>query len=411
MDLRLHIALATGLALRLSWSALIPVTLFSDPAAYDALARNLVEHGVYGFAPDAPNATWPPGTAALYALAYALPGPDLAAAKTLTLALSVLNIWLAWAVARALFDARTALATAWIMALWPQMIFFTSLVASETPFLTLSLAGTLFWIRARDGALAQALLAGLFLGLACYMRSVALLLPLAFLIGDLLLGQARLRCLARFVITSAVIAACITPWSLRNQAIFDVPVLLSSNFGANLYIGNGPGSTGRFGSVTAPAELDALSYEARSKRLGALARAEIRNDPGAFLKRSLSKLVILHDRETIGVAWNQKALRPLIGETGEAMLKALATFYWWGVLGLALLALAWQLARGIGYRILWSVPVAAWGYYATVHAVILAGDRFHMPQGPFIAMLGATLLARVWTRAARHPQLRSYMSS
>ncbi|MDA8586925.1 glycosyltransferase family 39 protein [Rhodobacteraceae bacterium] len=401
---RVETALLTGLALRCLWVALVPMVLMSDPAAYDAMARNLLNHGVYGFEPDVPNATWPPGTSALYALIYALPGPDILATKTVNVLLSTLNIWLAWGVARRLFGARAALFTAWAMALWPQMIFFTTLTASETPFLTAVLAGTLFWDRARDGHLANAVFAGIFIALACYFRSIALLLPIAFAIGELLKGKDLLRLMVRLVITGVIMATCIAPWSLRNTQLYGTTVVLSSNFGSNLYIGNGPGSTGRFGSTDTPDELESLDYVERSQRLGDLAKAEIRANPGAFVKRSLSKLVIIHDRETVGVAWNQMALRPLIGTTGEAVLKGLATLYWWVILGAALIGLIWQIIRGIGLTILWSIPMAAWGYFASIHAIILAGDRFHMPQAPFVAMLGASALAG-WL--ARRDQLRS----
>lgn len=393
-------ALAVGLGLRLFWVLAVPMVLFSDPAAYTEMAYNLLDHGVYGFAPDAPNATWPPGTSAFYAALFALPGSDFAAAKTANVALSVLNIFLTWAVARQLFGERAALIAAWAMALWPQMIFFTTLTASEPLFLALLLAGVLAWERGRESEgphwLVHAVVAGSLFALATYVRSVALLLPLALVIGEVGRGGDRpWRIAARLLLAAAAMAVVIAPWSLRNLERFDTLVVMSSNFGVNLYIGNGPGSTGRFGTVTFPESPEGETYIERSDRLGALARQIIREDPTAFLIRSALKLVIIHDRETIGVAWNQQALRPIIGEAGISALKLVASLYWWGILAAGLFGVAWHLVRGLGWRILFSVPLAAWGYFATIHAIILAGDRFHMPQAPFIAMLGASALAGV----------------
>ncbi len=395
---RVETALAVGFVLRLLWVLAVPMVLFSDPAAYSEMARNLLDHGVYGFEPDAPNSTWPPGTSAFYAVLFALPGPDVVAVKTANVILSVLNIWLTWAIAGRLFGPRAALFAAWAMALWPQMIFFTTLTASEPLFLTLLLAGILAWEKGRDAKtrswLTYAALAGLLIALATYVRSVALLVPLTLVIGEIGRQGDRLwRVVARLCLAAAVMAATIAPWSLRNLNQFDTLVVMSSNFGTNLYIGNGPGSTGRFGTVTFPDDLPDGTYIERSDALGEIAKEIIRDDPGAFLARSASKLVIIHDRETIGVAWNQQALRPLVGDGGIAALKGAATLYWWGILAAGLAGIVWQLWRGIGWRILFSTPMALWGYFATIHAVILAGDRFHIPQAPFVAILGAAALA------------------
>lgn len=393
---RLATALLAGLVLRLLWIALVPMVLVSDPAAYDAMARVLLEHGVYGFEPDEPGVTWPPGTSALYGMLYALPGSDVLAAKLFNVAISTLNIWLAYLVADRLFGARTAILSAWAMALWPQMIFFTTLTASETPFIALLLAGTLFWERAREGHILNALTAGVCLALACYFRSVALLLPVALLIGDVLRGMNLVRAATRIVITMAVMAACIAPWTYRNYTVFGEPITLSANFGTTFYMGNGPGTNGRHGSAKAPAELvQGLSYVERAKVLEELAMEEIRANPGAFVTRSLKKLVIIHDRETIGVSWNREALRPLIGETGMTALQLGATVYWWMILATGLLAVFWQLFRGIGWSLIGSIPMAIWGYFATIHAIVLAADRFHMAQAPFIAMLGASMIAGI----------------
>ena len=200
-------------------------------------------------------------------------------------------------------------------------------------------------------------------------------------------------------------AACIAPWTMRNQAVFGTTIVMSANFGATFYYGNGPGTTGRHGSVPVPEELKALDYHIRSDRLAELAWAEIRTDPQAFVLRSLMKLRIIHDRESIGVEWNRNTLQPLVGETGMTVLKAVATLYWWAILGAGLLSIVWHLFRGVGWRILGSVPLAIWGYFATIHSVILAADRFHMAQAPFIAMLGASMAAGLMAARAGEPDL------
>lgn len=50
------VIVAIGFVLRTAWALLIPVIPVSDSQAYDALARMLVGHGVYGWTPAQPSA-------------------------------------------------------------------------------------------------------------------------------------------------------------------------------------------------------------------------------------------------------------------------------------------------------------------------------------------------------------------
>lgn len=401
-DLRL--ILLTALVLRLLWIALVPMELRSDPGAYTLMARNLLEHGVYGFEPDVPHSTWPPGTSFFYAAIYALPLQDILSAKLANVAISVLNVWLTFLVGRALFNDLTGRIAAGFMAVWPQMIYFTTLTASEPLFIAAMLAGVYFWQRARLHWLSvDTLLCALFLAIACYFRSVALLLPVALLLSDVLRGALPLsRALMKTVLTMVIMGLLFTPWTVRNYLAFDKFILISSNFNSNLYIGNAGGSTGRFGTAEFPEGLETKGDPNRSEKLGEAAKREILENPGEFALRSLSKIRIIHDRETIGVEWNRGALEPMIGDRGMQGLKLVATLWWWAVLAAGLLAIPWHIARGMGWRILVSIPVAAWGYFTSVHAVILAADRFHMPQAAFVAMLAASMIAGV-----RQAQVRS----
>jgi 4-amino-4-deoxy-L-arabinose transferase-like glycosyltransferase len=384
--------------LRLAWVLIVPIAPISDPSAYANLARTLLAHGVYGFEPDQPIAIWPPGTAAVYAAIFALPGSDFGAAKIFNLSVSLLNVVLVWLVGRQLFDDLTGRVAALAMAVWPQMIFFTTLLASEPMFIAMVLLAVLCWERGRQLRIGWILAAGLLFGLACYLRSVVLLLPIALTMGSLVAGgMARWQALVRLALVLGAMAAVIAPWTMRNQEVFGERIVMSSNFGQTLYMGNGPGSTGRHGSAEMPPEvremIEGLSQPARSSLLADLAKDEILADPGAFVLRSLDKLRIIHDRETIGVAWNRAGLERLgVAEPVHTLLKVVATGFWWIVLACGVAGVAWQLVSGTGWRFIGAPALIVWLYFAALHAVVMASDRFHMPQAPFIAMIGASLV-------------------
>jgi hypothetical protein len=317
--------------LRLAWVLVVPIDPISDPAAYTTFARNLLAHGVYGFEPDQPIAIWPPGTAAVYAAVFALPGADFAAAKAFNVAVSLLNVMLVWQVGRQLFDDLSGRVAALVMAVWPQMIYFTTLIASEPIFIAVLLIAVLCWDRARQMGLGWLVAAGILFGLACYVRSVALLLPIALTLGTLVAGgMGPARALLRLAVTLAMMAAVISPWTIRNHQVFGTTVVMSSNFGSTFYMGNGPGTTGRHASAQVPAEveerLEGLSQPERSSVLADLAKEEIVAHPGAFILRSLNKLRIIHDRETIGVACQMDLIAELEAEQIASLGKDIPDF-------------------------------------------------------------------------------------
>ena len=236
-----------GMALRLLWALIMPVNPVSDGAAYNAFARNLVEHGVYGWDPETPSAYWAVGTSAIVAATYFLFGAGSTIGIVLTnLAASLLILLMIFRVGKLYFDNRVALAALAITALWPNLIIFTTVLSSELYFIALTLLG--LWLWARPGRWwINLILAGLVWGAACYIRPVILLFPVALVIASFSQGlAASFRTALRAACVIGIILAVVAPWTARNEAVLGEPFLVSSNFGANLWMGNNPDSTGGY---------------------------------------------------------------------------------------------------------------------------------------------------------------------
>lgn len=392
---------AVALILRVAWALWIPVAPYSDPGAYLAMAENLLNHGVYGFEPDVPSGQWPPGTSAVYAALFFVAGSSPAVIAGFNIAVSLANVLLTWAVGREIGGGRAGLVAAAIMAVWPQMIFFVTIPASEPLFIAALLLSALMWRRATGAHWGYAVTAGLFLAAAAYLRSVALLFPLVFLAAALLTRACPpSHAVARIVILCLAMAAAIAPWTYRNYQVFDAFVLISANFGSNLHIGNRPGGTGRFQEGGGARDDGADMNQADASRaMGREAAAIILDDPARFLRLSLQKLILTHDRETIGVAWNAQGFEGRLGGRGETALKVLATGYWYAVLAATALSIGALLV--FGPRAGLALPLLAWAYFAGIHAVVLAGDRFHMPSTPFMAVIIGLAVAGYAARAER----------
>jgi hypothetical protein len=398
----LYWVLLLGIALRLLWAVMIPVEPVSDSNAYDVFARNLVEHGVYGWTPAEPSAYWAVGTSAIVAATYLLLGQSYLGVVVLNLVASAAIIVLTYVLALRYFGSVAAILAAGLIAVWPNLIFFTSILSSELYFIALCLGGLYFWGRPGGRPVIDIVLCGVIWGLACYVRPVVLLLPVALLIADVPRGGAVLaRTGLRTVAVIGLIIVVVLPWTLRNDRVLGSPVMVSTNFETNLWMGNNPDSTG--GYMDLPASVEGMSEIARADYLGGLAKAYMRENPGATLVRTLRKAVSLHSRETIGVVWNEAAIRRLSGDAGVVALKLIATGFWFAVLLAALAGVALRLKSVGPLATIFHPTLAAWGYFTALHAVIVVEDRYHMPSTPFIAMLAGVTLAASWQKFRPNP--------
>jgi 4-amino-4-deoxy-L-arabinose transferase-like glycosyltransferase len=388
--------LALGLLLRLTWALIIPVQPVSDSAAYDLLARNILDHGVFGFRPDEPSAYWAVGAPAVVAATYGLLGDTYWGVVVLNIAASLGTIVFVERLGTHYFDRMAGLWAAAVIALWPNLILFTTIIASELYFIFFTVGGLWFWERRGGTRWLDTVLAGAFWAAACYMRPIILLFPVALLIASAPGGpRAVLRAAAKCAVAIALILTLVAPWTARNAQVFGEPVLVSTNFGANFWMGNNPGSTGDY--MPLPEWGEFLGEVERSDALLEAAKAYIREEPGAFLLRTGEKALLLHSRETIGVAWNAPSIEARIGSVALLPLKLVSTAYWFLALGLALAGFVIVLLRN-GVWGIFHPAFAAWSYFTAIHAIIVAGDRYHMPSVPFMALFAGLMLAQLALR-------------
>jgi 4-amino-4-deoxy-L-arabinose transferase-like glycosyltransferase len=376
--------LCTAFALRLAWSILVPMQPVSDGGAYDVFARNIVSSGTYGWKAGEPSAYWPVGTSAIYAAIYFIFGFHYAPLTALNIAIGVASIFFAMELAKRWSGNGTAFFAGGLMAIWPLLVEYSTIMASELHFNAFILAS--FWVVGlkRPAGAVRCVVVGVLLAMACYIRPIGLLvLPLLFvprLANDRRFG----RYLASCVLAAVAMIAVILPWAYRNYAVFGKVVLISTNGGVNLWMGNNPGSNGEY---MEPPVLVGNREPERDKELKVAAVSYIKLDPLRFVGRSFAKLLKLHDRETIGVSWNEGGLQRVGLDGASRALKALSSGYWYAVLILGLIGICLKLIRDGASAAIAYIPIVLWIYFAAVHSVTVVGDRYHMPSIPFIAIL------------------------
>jgi hypothetical protein len=187
------------------------------------------------------------------------------------------------------------------------------------------------------------------------------------------------RTLAGPTAATIVFLACIAPWTIRNAQVFHTFIPLRGNFGAELYMGNGPGSNGFLMEYLHPFQdplqlrLYASMGEVRYVAMrSAAAKAYIASDPAHFAADVGRRIYFFwagvpHPADE---AWYNE-----LGRTLNFAFISIA-----GFLGLAL-----ALTRRIHAARLfaWAFLLLPIPYYlVTVHA------RFRHPLEPLICILG-----------------------
>jgi 4-amino-4-deoxy-L-arabinose transferase-like glycosyltransferase len=191
-----------------------------------------------------------------------------------------------------------------------------------------------------------------------------------------------LHLLAGPTLAALVFLALIAPWTLRNQRVFHAFIPLRGNFGAELFMGNGPGSNGLLETYNHPfqdaqqlrdyATLGEVRYVARQ---GAAAHAFIAAHPAHFAADVARRIYfywagVPHPSDE---AWYNEA-----GRTLNFAFISLA-----GLMGLVL-ALRHRIpAAGLFACAFLLLPIPY--YIVTVHA------RFRHPLEPLIAILAVYL--------------------
>ncbi len=375
---------AVALLLRLAWAACVPVDPVSDGVLYDAFAKSIASGHGFAFADGTMTEYWPVGTSAIYASLYVVFGEQPGVLPTFQALIGASIVYLTWRLAEQTLGGRVAAVAAWMTALWPLLIEFTTVNASELLFITVVLLALNVWISWRIPPTFRMILWGASIAAATYIRPTALPIALALPAIQWLIDR-NWRTLVHGLLVSAVTATLLfAPWSYRSLVLFDRFVLVSANGGVNLWMGNNPESTG--GYMDLPARTFATEVD-RDHFYGAVAVKFILTHPIEYATLSLKRAVTTFDRETIGIVWNQKALAAKYQQSTLSALKGISSAYWWALLAAGLAGVA-LIVRRQPLLSCWPV-LAALAYFSAFPVLTVAMDRYHVPIDPLLAIVAA----------------------
>jgi len=315
----------TGLFVRVAYLTLAHTFRFSPfedhfTFGYEMarVARALVTG--YGYADPfsghtGPTAWVPPLYPLLIAAAFKIAGIYTALSGWILLTLnsvfSAATSVCVYEIAARCYNHKVAIWSAWIWALYPAAMQYAVRWVWETSLSTFLFAAVLVLaLRMRgigevpnseDHQSPQSwLLFGLLWGLIALSNSTMLLFLPVCGIWVLLGAPQKSAAFARATLAGLLFIACISPWTYRNWRAFHAFIPMRSNFGAELYAGNGPGAYGfRYGVLIGLPEQDIqhrlyvqFGELAYVHQRGQLAKAWIAANPARFATLSLKRFYL-----------------------------------------------------------------------------------------------------------------------
>lgn len=373
-------------------------TVLPDEQRFLASAVKLVASGEFWVGAD--RAWEMPGAAIFFTPFVKLFGaPAIVPLRLAQAILLVVQIGLMAVCARLNFRKESAaLIACCIGAVYPFFLFYQGLLLSETLFDTLLIAGfaALFWWRQRGCRIDVALVVACLCFAAATMTKATLtvLPPLLLGVTAWSAGANWKRTAAVLVAASCAYGAFLSPWWIRNAALFGTFVPFSTSSALNLYVGNNPHNFNAgidWSSDVEPevfARIQAIPDElARQRAFSERARDYIKAEPAAFLRLAAKKFLRF---------WN---IVPNATEFSSRFYALVSALSFGPVLLLAILCALRQRRQ---WRLLAPIYVTI-GYFTLLHVVTIASLRYRLPLEPLLIVMAAEPLAALWTKLRRAP--------
>lgn len=363
-----------------------------DSVRYNRVAKFLLERHAFWEYVRKPTAFVPPLYPAFLAGVYGLFGFHAIAVKVIQALIGGLLPWVVFKAARRGLDDRTALVAAAWTAVYPELIVMTGYLYTETLFILAQALAFVFLLSAfRDDRRRDWIVAGLLLGVSVLIRNILLMFPVFLLLICLADAELRKRW-KRVVLSAAVMAAVVLPWTARNALAFHEFIPVTTGAGNEIWIGSDVSRGGRHRHGESLEAIRALTKGARTetekdRMLIADAIRNIRSRPLGYVRVCLGKAfrVLFQVYENVPTGRSRR-INPLL-------LLMLGLFYYpvlvLGAAGVWITAGRWRQWLPLTALLAYSVLL-----FTAVHFV----PRYRIPLIPFCIVFASAAAVRAADR-------------
>ncbi len=342
-----------------------------------------------------------PAYPAWVGLWYSLLGTSPLRVELVQALLAPLTVLLTWLLARRLFGPRAAIASAWVVALFPLAWEYYGLLFPEALAVPLAMA-VLLLVLGREPSVGRAVAVGALVGVSLLVRPSAFLL-LAAAGAAWILASGWGRGLGLSALALLVAALAVVPWTIRNYAVSDGFIPISVQDGAIYGTFNEesasdpdypyawratPAGFDRLVDTSEPISDAELRSRLQSAGLDYIAEHPA-SVPKAFFYNGVTRF------------WDLRPPGDSLAETNfqsrSRTVRAVGLGAYYLLLPLALFGL-WRLR----HRREIAVPIVVMALVASLAFTVVAATRYRAPLEPLIAVLACSLLAPARRDAADH---------
>lgn len=331
----------------------------------------------------------------------AMPGGVLAA-KAVQWIAGALAAVLTAAAATTFFNRRTGLIAGFIVALDPFLTFFSSLLLTETLFVTALAA--LWWmlspmmlrnsIREKYG---RWIVAGLLSAICVYLRESSFGLVIVAMVFVVIYHRFERKAVVGATLSLGIVVAALVPWAARNQAVTDDWCWLTHRAGISLYDGVGPQASGAsdLGDKKQSEAVRGLDEVQWNRYFLDHALAAIKADPGRVLHLAGVKLTRM---------WNPIPNVETYQSPAVRFLSAAWTIPTFALAAVGAILLSIGKKRG-------GLPIALFlllpaMYLSVLHSLFVGSVRYRLAAIPMIEILAAATLVAIYDRIRPHAATR-----
>jgi hypothetical protein len=288
-------------------------------------------------------------------------------------------------------DHRTGIAAGLIIACDPFLVFFSSLLLTETLFIA-TLVG--FWwmigrlLQDRGAPAVRWIVAGLLGALCVYVRESGAGLVAAAVVFVVVCHRFDRRTILGAAITVCVIMVALLPWAARNRHVMGKWCWLTTRGGISLYDGVGPQATGAsdLGNVKRMPAVSGMSEVEWNDYFLEESYNAIRAEPTRILRLAGTKLA-----RTWNPLPNVETYQSHLARTVSAAW--MLPVYTFAAIGALLL---FTRKRGTSVMVLLLLLPAV--YLSVLHSLFVGSVRYRLSAVPMIEMLAAVALVAILNR-------------
>ena len=209
------------------------------------------------------------------------------------------------------------------------------------------------------------------------------------------------------ILAAIVIGVTLAPWALRNDEQLGSPVIIATNLGPNLWLGNHAGASGRMDTAVAiplPDHTGLAEPEFEVKASNLALRKGLRymvTHPSDELRLAGAKIRAMYEADSTAVDWNSAYNDDQYSPDQSAdVLRGVANAFWFGALILAAVGLIGSRRELKTTVALVPLTILLW---TAAHAAFIGDARYHYPIVFAIALLSARGLVVLY-ESVRRPQ-------